>query len=153
MIQQLNIYTTVRNLSLCMFLLTSACKPYYYQGQRFTNTERVDSLFRKNFQELDTVVFLNKKTSLSVENIRFVYLISFLSGINFNVESSYTGTPVLTPQLLTEWERWYNMNKSKIDWQRHIIRGFQLMTEIIDPAFSEAELNNKTEELKKLKII
>lgn len=79
----------------------------------------------------------------SIEETKFVYLLSFLSGISFNLES-YSGKPLLVYKDYMVYNAWYRKNKNKIKLSE-VRRGLQILD---SNNINESQL----EELKSLKV-
>lgn len=104
----------------------------------------VDSLFQTHFISLDTTIKCNTtKKFPRTEDVKFVMLIGFLSGIDFGLHS-YTGQPQLNYDKVLEYKIWYRDYRKKIKCES-VKRGLQLLeTDLI----TEETINN----LEKLKI-
>lgn len=93
------------------------------EAQRLITQEKVDSTFHVNFRSLRNKLI--KHQHLSSSEMRFVYVVSFMSGIDFNLET-YSGEPLLTRRKLQQFENWYGRYKSRIEWLK-LQRGLLLI--------------------------
>jgi hypothetical protein len=98
---------------------------------------RVDSVFIGNFRSIKQK--LQKQQALTLNESKFIYVASFMSGIDFDIES-YAGTPLLTLKKLARFESWYSKNKSRIVWG-NLARGLEIVN--LPPTDeTEAELSS-----------
>lgn len=106
----------MKHLKVFLCLLTFVTVKMY--GQQVTTCKlNVDSLFQSYFFSLDTTVECGKSKLISPKDIEFTYLLGYLSGINYNIQS-YSGHPILTVQDVVNFKKWYRENKIKISCER-----------------------------------
>jgi predicted membrane-bound dolichyl-phosphate-mannose-protein mannosyltransferase len=73
------------------------------------------------------------------DEITFIYLSTYLSGIQIDVQS-YSGVPELDSKKLIEFESWYKENKDRIIWDR-VKKGLEILrsTQIDQKQIKELE--------------
>jgi hypothetical protein len=122
--------------SLCLLLLFVTIRIY---GQQVPTCKlNVDSLFESYFFSLDTTVECSTSKLISSKDIEFTYLLGYLSGINYNIQS-YSGHPILTVQDVVNFKKWYRKNKFKISCDR-IEKGLLLLRKgLTDDVSNELE--------------
>lgn len=75
----------------------------------------VDSLFSKHIESLEKSILLNsKKTPVNISDAEFVYMISFITDIEITYQS-YTSYPLLDRNDLHNIQKWYFINKRRIN--------------------------------------
>lgn len=111
-------------------------------GQSKCNID-VDSLFQTHFLSIDTTIKCDTvKKFVKPDDAKFIMLIGFMSGIDFEMHS-YTGQPQVTFNKLIEYKTWYINNRKKIKCEA-VKQGILLLeTDMITE-----ETINKLEELK-----
>ncbi|WP_426669039.1 hypothetical protein ACPPVU_22805 [Mucilaginibacter sp. McL0603] len=98
---------------------------------------KVDSVFKKSFLDLNYT--LKSKKVMTRDEITFIYLSTYLSGIQIDVQS-YSGVPELDSKKLIEFESWYKENKDRIIWDR-VKKGLEILrsTQIDQKQIKELE--------------
>jgi len=81
-----------------------------------TVDSRVDSLFSFNFNKMYSVIRDNVAQGDNNIDRNFVYLLTFLTGIDCHT-TNYSGFCYFTDIELKEWSDWYLKNKTKIEWE------------------------------------
>lgn len=82
---------------------------------------RVDSLFAEKFQRLRAAV--GRDSVLVRDDIRFVYLLGFLTGMGKDMQGYAGAMAPVTKKDLKRWKKWYKRKKCKIGWEQHIQQG------------------------------
>jgi hypothetical protein len=137
-------------LFLVIFITTLICSNVGCLAQKNANTRRVDSLFSSHFNNLKN--YSKKSTKeLSNTDVKFIYLITILSGIEFTMQNSYSGFPNLNVDLIKKWHRWYRKNRSKINWENHILKCNSILEKLILEE-DDVKKNDLMKELEKLRI-
>lgn len=83
---------------------------------RLSDRVKIDSVFKENLFSLARKAA--HKQSLSGPEIDFCYVVSCMSGLDFNVES-YAGTPILVPADVKRFAEWYHQFRDKITWENY----------------------------------
>lgn len=58
---------------------------------------------------------MQHKRPFSADEIKFIYLSSFFSGLDFEI-NSYSGAPSLSKGDVIKLQKWYNTHRGKIKW-------------------------------------
>jgi hypothetical protein len=118
-------------------------------AQISVNQHKVDRFFCEHFRQLSKIT-KHKIIKYKDKDIKFIYLITLLSGKGISI-ASYTGTPKRISRLeLNVWKDWYCLKKSEIDWDRHIKKGLMLLKD--GPPLGIDNLEKYMIELDNLKI-
>ena len=88
-----------------------------------TSETQVDSVFTNTFAAISQSIKSGKP--LGPSESAFTYVVSFMSGISFDLQS-YTGAPQLTEAKLAEFSNWYATYRNAITW-RNLRRGLDLI--------------------------
>ena len=107
-------------------VLFAVCTVRLYGQDKYKCEIDIDSLFQTHFISLDTTIKCDSvKKFVKIEDVKFVFLIGFMSGINLELHS-YTGQPLLNYSKILEYRIWYNDNRKKIKCEA-IKKGLQLL--------------------------
>lgn len=127
-----------------LFIMFSVLCTMHVQGQEADSCMiKMDSLFQAHFLSLDTMI-QNDSTRQFVpqSDTQFIYLVGFLSGVNFQIHS-YSGHPMLNYKDVITFKTWYNLYRRKIDC-KSVDKGLLLL---------QKEMTEDTiDELEKLKV-
>jgi hypothetical protein len=103
----------------------------------------IDFFFQTHFISLDTTIKCDTiKKFVKTEDVKFVMLIGFMSGINYDLHS-YTGQPQLNYSKILEYRLWYKDNRKGIKCDI-VKKGLQLL----ETDFITDEIINELEKLR-----
>ena len=97
---------------------------------------RVDGFFQQHLATIAQALQRRERFPNGKGEVEFVYMVGFLSGLNFPVES-YSGIPELEPVHVDVIRTWYEQHRDRICWQ-HIT---QLQELLAEPLLSDKQLD------------
>lgn len=115
--------------------ITNDIKPCSFQCANYAYTDyRVFEFFDRYLQQIEKDII--DKKPFSVDEGKFIYLLSYMSGIGTDIES-YSGMPILNLRKLRKLKKWYQSYKKKIEWHS-IEEGLRLLNK---PEMTDEDIN------------
>lgn len=117
-----------KKITLIIIVIFFCNTSVYCQNQDIYCAD-IDSLFLVHFLSLDKNINCDSlEVFVPQDDSRFVYVISYLSGISFKLHS-YSGHPMLNREKFLNYKEWYLHYKQKIKCESYI-RALDLLDKI-----------------------